>query len=92
MTLPQRNGYRIKTPSTKLTLLVSSYWEKNVIRNNAHKLFHSVPVFLKLLIVSVAFFLVWRQCKHLCVSNTKLGFNPLVFYVDFKSILMYLLK
>ena len=50
----------IKTPLSKLTILVSSCWEKNFIRNNAHNFFilHSAYlVFLKLLIVSVAFFL-----------------------------------
>ena len=57
MTLPQKNGHRIKTPSSKLTILVSSCWEKNFIRNNAHNFFILSLVFLKLLIVSVAFFL-----------------------------------
>ena len=49
MTLPQKNGHRIKTPSSKLTILVSSYWKKNFIRNNAHKMFHSVPRFLEII-------------------------------------------
>ena len=57
MTLPQKNGNRIKTPSSKLTILVSSCWEKNFIRNNAHNFFILSLVFFKLLIVSVAFFL-----------------------------------
>ena len=57
MTLPQKNGHRIKTPSSKLTILVSSCWEKNFIRNNAYNFFILSLVFLKLLIVSVAFFL-----------------------------------
>ena len=57
MTLPQKNGHRIKTPSSKLTILVSSCWKKNCIRNNAHNFFILSLVFLKLLIVSVAFFL-----------------------------------
>ena len=57
MTLPQKNGHRIKTPSIKLTILVSSCWEKKFIRNNAHNFFILSLVFLKLLIVSVAFFL-----------------------------------
>ena len=57
MTLPQKNGHGIKTPSSKLTILVSSCWEKNFIRNNAHNFFILSLVFLKLLIVSVAFFL-----------------------------------
>ena len=58
MTLPQKNGHRIKTPSSKLTILVSSCWGKNFfIHNNAHNSFILSLVFLKLLIVSVAFFL-----------------------------------
>ena len=46
MTLPQKNGHRIKTPSSKLTILVSSYWEKIFIRNNAHNF---VPRFLEII-------------------------------------------
>ena len=57
MTLPQKNGHRIKTPSSKLTIFMSSYWKKNFIRNNANNFFSLSLVFLKLLIVSVAFFL-----------------------------------
>ena len=38
-----------KTPSSKLTILVSSYWKKNFIRNNVHKFFHSVPRFLEII-------------------------------------------
>ena len=57
MTLPQKNGHRIKTPSSKLTILVSSCSEKNSIRNNAHNFFILSLVFLKLLIESVVFFL-----------------------------------
>ena len=57
LTLPQKNGSRIKMPSSKLTILVSSCWEKNFIRNNAHNFFILSLVFLKLLIVSVAFIL-----------------------------------
>ena len=57
MTLPQKNGHRIKTPSSKLTILVSSCWKKNFIRNNAHNFFILSLVFLILLNVSVAFFL-----------------------------------
>ena len=57
MTMHQKSGNRIKTPSSKLAFLVSSCWEKNFIRNNAHNFFILSLVFLKLLIVSVAFFL-----------------------------------
>ena len=57
MTLPQKNGHSTKTPSSKLTILVSSYWEKNYTTNDAHKFFILFLIFLKLLIVSVAFFL-----------------------------------
>ena len=42
---------------TKLTILVSSYWKKNFIRNNAHGFFNLSLVFFKLLIENVAFFL-----------------------------------
>ena len=56
MTLPQKNIHRIKKPSSKLTILVSSCWENNFIRNNAHNFFILSLIFLKLLIVSVAFF------------------------------------
>ena len=62
MTFAQKNGSRIKVPSSKLTILVSSCWENNFIRNNAHNFFILSLVFLKLLIVSIAFFLghpVW---------------------------------
>ena len=68
MTLPQRNGDRIKTPSSKLTILVSSCWEKNDRNNDAHKFFILLLVFLKLLIVSVAFFL-----GHPVFSNVKVA-------------------
>ena len=55
--LPQKNGRKIKTPSSKFRSLVSYCWEKNSIRNNAHNFFILSLVFLKLLIVGVAFFL-----------------------------------
>ena len=55
MTLPQKNGHRIKTPSSELMILVSSCWKKNFIRNNGHSLFILSLVFLKSLII--AFFL-----------------------------------
>ena len=35
MTLPQKNGSRIKTPSSKLLILVSFCWKKNFLRINA---------------------------------------------------------
>ena len=57
MTLPQKNGHRIKTPSSKLMILVSFCWENNSIRIYAHSFFILSLVFLKLLIVGVAFFL-----------------------------------
>ena len=53
----RKNGHRIQTPSSKLMILVSSCWKKNFIRNNGHSLFILSLVFLKSLIVSVAFFL-----------------------------------
>ena len=57
ITLPQKNDHRIQTPSSKLMILVSYCWKKNFIRNNGHSLFILSLVFLKSLIVSVAFFL-----------------------------------
>ena len=48
ITLPQKNSRRIKTPSSKLMILVSSCWEKNFMHNNAHN-FHSVPRFLEII-------------------------------------------
>ena len=57
MTLPQKNCHRIQTPSSKLMILVSSFWKKNIIHNNWHSLFILFLVFLQSLIVSVAFFL-----------------------------------
>ena len=57
MTLPQENSHRTQMPSSKLMILVSSCWKKNFIRNNGHSLFILSLVFLKSLIVSVAFFL-----------------------------------
>ena len=57
MALPQKNGHRIKTPSSRLMILVSFRWEKNSVRINAHNFFIFSLVFLKLLIVGVAFFL-----------------------------------
>ena len=47
MTLPQKNGHGIKTPSSKLMILVSSCWKKNCIQNNAHNLFILSLIFLK---------------------------------------------
>ena len=44
ITLPQKNGHRLKTPSSKLTILVSFCWEKNFIRNNAHNFFILSPL------------------------------------------------
>ena len=56
ITLPQKHGHRIKTPSSKLMILVSSCWENNSIRNNAHDFFILSLVFLKLLIVGLRSF------------------------------------
>ena len=69
MALPQKNGHRIKTPSSKLTILVSSCWEKNFIRNNTHNFFILSLVFLKLLIVTVAFFLGHHIYPTTCIAR-----------------------
>ena len=53
----RKTAIESKTPSSKLMILVSFCWEKNSIRINAHNFFIFFLVFLKLLIVSVAFFL-----------------------------------
>ena len=53
----EKRPYRIKTPSSKLMILVSFCSEKNSICINAHNYFILSLVFLKLLIVGVAFFL-----------------------------------
>ena len=71
MTLPQKNGHRIKTPTSKLMILVSSCWKKNFIRNNAHNFFILSLVFLKLLIVGVAFFLVHPVYLKICMPQVR---------------------
>ena len=76
MTLPQKNSHRIQTPSSKLMILVSSCWKKNFIRNNGHSLFILSLVFLKSLIVSVAFFLghpVYGQTVRACTCFSGRG-------------------
>ena len=70
-------------PSSKLMILVSSCWENNFIHNNEHNLFILSLVFLKLLIVSVAFFLGHSvlyselQCHAVC-DNTPCIINVIV--------------
>ena len=56
-TLPQKNGHIIKTPSSKLMILVSFCWEKNSIHINVHNFLILSLVFVKLLTEGVAFFL-----------------------------------
>ena len=50
-----------KTPSSNLMILVSFCWESSSIHINAHNFFILSLVFLKLLIVGVAFF-SWPPC------------------------------
>ena len=45
----KKNGHRIKTPSSKFTILVSSCWEFFFIRNNAHNFFILSLVFLEII-------------------------------------------
>ena len=71
MTFPQKNGHRIKTPSSKLVILVSSCWKKFFLRINVHHYFIQSLVFLKLVIVGVAFFL-----GHPVFCNYLLFFSP----------------
>ena len=64
--IASKNGHRIKTPFSKLMILHGVILlEKNFIRNTAHNLFILSLVFLKSLIVSVAFFLG----HHVQVAN-----------------------
>ena len=77
MTLPQKNGHRIKTPSSKLTILVSTYWKKNFIRNNAHSFFNLSLVFLILLIKSVASF--WATLYGMSENPTPLLLPACIF-------------
>ena len=57
MTLPQKNGSRIKTPSSKLLILVSFCWKKKILRINALTNLIESLISLKLEIIGVAFFL-----------------------------------
>ena len=57
MTLPQENGSRIKTPSSKSLILVSFCWKKNALLINALTNVIYSLISLKLVIVGVAFFL-----------------------------------
>ena len=57
MTLPQKNGSRIKTPSSKSLIFVSFCWKKNVLLLNALTNLIQSLISLKLVIVGVAFFL-----------------------------------
>ena len=72
ITLPQKNGSRIITPSSKLTIFC---WAKNYTNNNAHKCFILFLDFLKLLIVTVAFFLghhiynINISCSHTLITS-----------------------
>ena len=68
ITLPQKNGPRIKTPSSKSLILVSFCRKENVLLINAlTKLIYSM-VSLKLVIKIVAFFLghpVYCRCQQI---------------------------
>ena len=57
MTLPQKNGSRIKTPSSKSLIWVSFCWEKYVLLINALTNSILLLISLKLVILAVAFFL-----------------------------------
>ena len=84
MTLHQKSGHGFKTPSSKLAFVVSSCWEKNFIRDNAHKYFILSLVLLKLLIVSVAFFL-GHPVKHTQVKLCSIIVHVWVFNLVFNS-------
>ena len=70
ITLPQKNGHRIQTPSSKLMILVSSFWKKNCIRNNGHNLFILSLVFLEI-IDSKGCILSGPPCIIYCPTLTK---------------------
>ena len=57
MTLPQKNGHRIETSSSKLMILASSCWKRILYAIMDTACLFCPLVFLKSLIVSVAFFL-----------------------------------
>ena len=78
MTLPQKNDHRIKTPSSKLMILVSCYWEKNSVHINAHNLFHFLPRFLEI---------IDRRCCILsgppCIRNRH---HVILYVIDYSTI------
>ena len=83
MTLPQKNGSRIKTPSSKLLILVLFCWEKNVLLINALTNLIQSLISLKLLIVGVAFFLghpVYLLAMHLLLGMW-------LFYAEWRVVL-----
>ena len=85
ITLPQKNGSRIKTPSSKLLILVSFCWQKRIFYALMHSLIWFSPWFLllKLVIIGVAFFLghpVYYKMIIWCMSviSSLLAFCPSV--------------
>ena len=70
MTLTQKNGSKIKTPSSKSLILVSFCWKKNVLLITVLTNLIKSLISLKLVIESVAFFLghpVYCQSNELYV-------------------------
>ena len=88
MTLPQKNGHRIKTPSSKRTILCHLAG-KRILYAIMHTNFSLLSlVFLKLLIASVAFFLghpVYRPKQNIS-SNRKTSLVILTISINNKNI------
>ena len=82
MTLPQKNGSRIKTPSLKSLILVSFCWKKNVVLINALTNLIESLIFLKVVIVGAAFFLCHSVQSPLNRRNISNQFNWLTLNIE----------
>ena len=89
MTLPQKNGHRIITPSSKLTILVSSYYKKNFIRNNAHKCFILSPVSWNYW--SKVLHSFWATLYYAAVSYTWSIFDYVMFIMSWDGAVKFLI-
>ena len=86
MTLPQKNGHGIKSPSSKLMILVSSCWKKNCIQNNAHNLFILFLIFLKSLVLRSFWPTLYNNFLKTSVVYMSLIFVFCVTYYQFLSL------
>ena len=64
MTLPQKNGSRIKTPSSKLLILVSFSWKNNFLRISTLTTLIWFLIPFKLVIIGVAFWATLYSAKR----------------------------